>query len=68
MRAAKVELMKLVAHNLATAFRRAVPDELIVKELEPAAIDFFGFGCGMRDVVCRPHTVGRYTNGAYRIE
>ena len=52
MRPAQVELVKLVAHNLRAPLRRAVPDELVVEKLEPAAIDLFRFGEGCGAYSC----------------
>ena len=56
VRPAQVELVELIAHNLRAAFRGAVPDELVIEKLEPAAVDLFRLGRGMRDAVLRCHT------------
>ena len=47
MRPAQIELIELVAHDLGAAFRGAVPDELFIEKLEPAAVDFFSLRRGM---------------------
>ena len=47
MRATKIELVQLIAHNLSPAFGRAVTIELLIEETNPAPEDLFGFGCGM---------------------
>jgi hypothetical protein len=48
VRAAQKELIKLVAHNLRAAFRGLVAGELVIEKLDPAAVDFFRLGRGMR--------------------
>jgi hypothetical protein len=52
VRAAQVELVKLVAHNLGAALRGVVAGELLIEKLNPAAVDLFRLGRGTRDVVC----------------
>ena len=51
VRPAQVELVKLVAHDFRAPLGRAVPVELLVKEADPAAKDFFGLGCRMGLIV-----------------
>src|SRR5579872_841114 len=48
VRAAQVELVELVPHDLRTPLSRAVTDELVVEKLQPAAVDFLGLWRWMR--------------------
>ena len=64
MRTAQVELVKLVAHNLRAPLRSLVAGELLIEKLNPAAVDLFGLGRGMRGVaVVYSIRIGRYTMG-----
>jgi hypothetical protein len=65
VRAAQVELVELVAHNLGAAFRCLVAGELVIEKLDPAAVDLFGLKRGMgclvriiRHTLCTIHHQG----------
>ena len=63
VRAAQVELVKLVAHNLRAPLRGAVAGELVVEKLEPAAVNLFRFGRGAGALLGIAIRIGRYTKG-----
>jgi hypothetical protein len=48
VRATQVELEELVADDFGAALRGVVAGELFIEEVDPPAIDFFGFGGGLR--------------------
>ena len=57
VRTSQIKLAKLVAHDLGAALRGLVTGELFIEKLNPAAINLFSFGGGMRGVVlCLFHT------------
>jgi hypothetical protein len=66
VRTAQVDLIQLVAYNLAAALRGTVADEFVVEELNPAAVDLFGFrrGAGGGDRSSASHTLLTIEQGA----